>query len=478
MFELATRRPRGVVVTILISTCAALVLLGQPLWQPARADAAPSEQAKPISHPLEGRENCTACHQLGAGVKAMPADHAGRTSDSCLMCHKQSQAASPAQPATSTPSRPATAPTASAALPADTPTPSSQTASTTGGPKPIPHSIQGRENCLTCHTPGAGLKPSPVDHAGRGSDTCVICHKAAEGRNSGGAAEAAEPVKARPTPDPVKASVGCRGCHNQPEFQIVSNISSQPDTVKQLEPDREYAHRMIACVTCHSDDPHQDMAPITKESIAEACGKCHVQERQEHESSVHGQSLAAGGKDAATCIDCHSTQNNPHSIARVLSPDSPAYRASVASTCAKCHAKNEVMAKYDVPTEVYKTYMATFHGKANVLSPYEITQHPKATCINCHGYHDIKAESDPTSPVNKANLPATCGGCHPGAGEQFAAGWLGHKEATPQQFPVVYFAERFFFFLTSSVLTFGFIFMVALQLGSWILRRKSSDREE
>ena len=42
------------------------------------------------------------------------------------------------------------------------------------------------------------------------------------------------------------------------------------------------------------------------------------------------------------------------------------------------------------------------------------------------------------------------------------------------EFPIVYFAERFFVTLTSTVLTFGFIFMVALELGSWILRRKNT----
>lgn len=286
-------------------------------------------------------------------------------------------------------------------------------------------------------------------------------------------APAAAPASKQDQPlvDAVAASAACRGCHTTHEFDAVSEPSSRPDTVKQLESDRVYAHRSIACVTCHQGDPHKTMAPVTKVSIADACGQCHTSQRQEHVASIHGQSLAAGGKDAATCIDCHSTQNTPHSIARVLSPESPAYRGSVAATCAKCHAKTEVMEQYGVPTEVYKTYMATFHGKANVLSPYEITQHPKATCVNCHGYHDIKSDSDPASPVAPANLANTCGGCHPGAGEQFAAGWLGHKEATPQQFPAVYFAERFFFILTSSVLTFGFIFMVALELGSWIVRR-------
>jgi nitrate/TMAO reductase-like tetraheme cytochrome c subunit len=366
-------------------------------------------------------------------------------------------------------------------------------------PKPMSHPVAGRENCLMCHQPGGGVKPAPSDHAGRTAETCTTCHvppadsaqpaaagaqpavgaqPSAASSQPAGAGEA-QPVTAAPQAqspaDPAAASVACRACHKQPEFDTVAEDTSKSDTAKELDADRTYAHSTIACVTCHTGDPHKNPTPVTKNSIADACGKCHVEERAEHEKSVHGQSLAAGGKDAATCIDCHSTQNTPHSIARVLSTDSPVYRGSIASTCAKCHAKTDVMQKYDVPTEVYKTYMTTFHGKANVLSPYEITQHPKATCINCHGYHDIKAADDPTSPVAKANLPATCGGCHPGAGEQFAAGWMGHKEATPQQFPAVYFAERFFFVLTSSVLTFGFIFMVALELGSWIIRRKPTE---
>ncbi len=401
MFGLLRRRSRGLMVAALIPACAALVLLGGQMSQPAGAFAAPAEQVKPTSHPVEGRENCLMCHQPGTGLKPAPADHAGRPKEACLGCHTP-QASAAAQPA------------------------------------------QG----------GAPAQP-------------------AQGTAPAKPAASANPTPEQPKVDLAAATRNCRSCHNKPEFDTVAEVNPRPDTVKQLESDRIYAHRSVACVTCHVGDPHKTMAPVTKESIAEACGSCHAQERQEHEQSIHGQSLASGGKDAATCIDCHSTQNTPHSIARVLSPDSPAYRGSVASTCAKCHAKTEVMQQYGVPTEVYKTYTATFHGKANILSPYEITQHPKATCVNCHGYHDIKADTDPTSPVAPANLSNTCGGCHPGAGDQFAAGWLGHKEATPQQFPAVYFAERFFFFFTSSVLTFGFIFMVALQLGSWILRRGS-----
>lgn len=352
--------------------------------------------------------------------------------------------------------------------------------------KATPHPAEGRENCLSCHPVGSGgVKAAPADHEGRANETCLMCHatgsaapaqpagtEPSETAASGPAAQAEGSATGQVQDNPVPTSDVCRTCHAEPEFDIVSADPGLRDVDKQLDPERSYAHRYIACTTCHGADPHEVMEPVTKASIADACGSCHVAQRVEHEESIHGQSLASGGKDAATCIDCHSTQDTPHSIARVLSPDSPTYRASIASTCAKCHAKEEVMERYDVPTEVYKTYIGTFHGKANVLSPYEITQHPKANCISCHGYHDIKAENDPASPVNSENLSETCGSCHPGAGEEFAAGWLGHKEASPQQFPVVYFAERFFFFLTSSVLTFGFIFMVALELGSWIIRRK------
>lgn len=35
-----------------------------------------------------------------------------------------------------------------------------------------------------------------------------------------------------------------------------------------------------------------------------------------------------------------------------------------------------------------------------------------AACKDCHGTHDIRPASDPDSPVNHFNLPATCGHCH------------------------------------------------------------------
>jgi hypothetical protein len=49
---------------------------------PAASKAAPT-----IPHDLTGRANCMQCHAAG-GQKPIPADHAGRTVDTCQSCHK------------------------------------------------------------------------------------------------------------------------------------------------------------------------------------------------------------------------------------------------------------------------------------------------------------------------------------------------------------------------------------------------------
>src|SRR5659263_350371 len=72
MFQPATQRSRGILVVAMICAFAALILAGQ-LARPAIAYAAPLEQAKPTTHPVEGRESCLTCHQAGGGIKPAPA---------------------------------------------------------------------------------------------------------------------------------------------------------------------------------------------------------------------------------------------------------------------------------------------------------------------------------------------------------------------------------------------------------------------
>jgi hypothetical protein len=42
-----------------------------------------------------------------------------------------------------------------------------------------------------------------------------------------------------------------------------------------------------------------------------------------------------------------------------------------------------------------------------------------ATCVSCHGSHDVRAMGDPDSPINWRNVPETCGQCHGEIMEQY-----------------------------------------------------------
>lgn len=222
------------------------------------------------------------------------------------------------------------------------------------------------------------------------------------------------------------------------------------------------AHRYIDCTTCHTSEPHKVDTPLTKLSLAEKCGSCHQYEYKLHLKSVHGQQLVQGNPDVATCVDCHSPEGSPHSIIRVLEYNAPAYKKNISQTCAKCHDNEKLMANYGIVEKVYESYMRSFHGKAMQLGNYEISQLDKATCTNCHGSHDIKRVDDATSPVaGLDNLTQTCEQCHPGAGVAFASGFLGHKEASPDNIPVAHYTEILFNILLTTVVAFGVIVVAA-----------------
>ena len=118
----------------------------EPTTAPTEAGVSPTEAppgggGSAIPHPIVGMEGqCLTCHGEG-GQKPVPADHAGRTVDTCTTCHLADD----------------------------------QPGGGNVGPK-IPHPIAGMEGqCLTCHGSG-GQKPVPADHAGRAVDTCQTCH--------------------------------------------------------------------------------------------------------------------------------------------------------------------------------------------------------------------------------------------------------------------------------------------------------------
>ncbi len=256
----------------------------------------------------------------------------------------------------------------------------------------------------------------------------------------------------------------CLSCHSNPDLTTTNANGEKLSLYVSEEAVNTAAHRFIDCTTCHTSAPHEVATPLTKLSLAEKCGSCHQYEYKLHLESIHGQQLVQGNLDVATCVDCHSPVGNPHSVIRVLEYNAPAYTKNIAETCAKCHGDEELMASYGIVERVYESYMRSFHGKAMQLGTYEVTQLDKATCTNCHGVHDIKSVSDPSSPVaGLDNLAKTCEQCHSGAGVEFASGFLGHKEASPQNIPAAHYTEILFTILLIAVVAAGaFVVLMAV----------------
>lgn len=253
----------------------------------------------------------------------------------------------------------------------------------------------------------------------------------------------------------------CLACHGNPDLTKTSSEGQKIALYVNPEAVNTAAHRYIDCTSCHTSQPHQIDTPLTKLSLAGKCGSCHQHQYKLHLESIHGQQLVQGNPDVATCVDCHSPAGNPHSVIRVLEFDAPTYKKNIAQTCAKCHGNEVLMASYGIVEKVYESYMRSFHGKAMQLGTYEMTQLDKATCTNCHGVHDIKSANDPTSPVaGLENLAKTCEQCHSGAGTNFASGFLGHQEASPENIPVAHYAEIFFSILLISVVSFGAVIVI------------------
>ncbi|MCK7528202.1 MAG: hypothetical protein MZV64_66830 [Ignavibacteriales bacterium] len=94
----------------------------------------------------------------------------------------------------------------------------------------------------------------------------------------------------------------------------------------------------------------------------------------------------------------------------------------------------------------YKTFSQSYHGLALSGGSASV-----ANCGSCHGVHNIKPSSDPTSMVNKNNLVKTCGTCHPGANETFTQGNI-HVTLEKEDEPILYWISTTYIFLLFSVL--------------------------
>jgi len=124
-----------------------------------------------------------------------------------------------------------------------------------------------------------------------------------------------------------------------------------------------------------------------------SCYHCHSRQVSEFEKSVHFNKNIS-------CTDCHGGDlkiNGSVVSINVMTKTfkgSPS-RVNLTAFCSKCHA--QVTAKYEKSIHWKKVQ----EGRAE-----------SASCIDCHGVHNILSSKNKDSPTNIDNSSMMCAGCH------------------------------------------------------------------
>ena len=308
----------------------------------------------------------------------------------------------------------------------------------------LPHSEKlERVNCGNCHEDEEAI----YQKHGRiktGSDSdipsCADCHGSHEIMSSTDKKSQAHPLNLPQT---------CGQCHEDAELtKEYPFLPRQPVLTYQSSVHGKAVGKgtdqAATCNDCHSseDSAHQILSPgdpksaINHFAIPRTCGQCHKEIEQDYREGIHGQLFERGEIHVPVCTSCHGEH-------RILPHEDPKSSVSTAlvvtATCAPCHDSASLNEKYGMPAGKPASYIDSYHGLKNKAGDISV-----ANCASCHGAHRILPRNNPSSSVHIDHLQETCGKCHPGISKAIAETTIhdfqeSRKEGWPYIFSVLYF---------------------------------------
>lgn len=362
---------------------------------------------------------------------------------------------------------------------------------------PVHASLLAKDNkapvCSGCHNPHTLTSIAGGKKFVSEKDHCLRCHQHSMGIKLRNGAQVSLKVDAAALEGSVHAKLGCYDCHfgfsgNQHpkrNFNTPRDFSiAQAEACRRCHFDKytktlESIHYAIlrqgnlnapVCTDCHGSHTVVQ-ARADKLKSSKRCGKCHQDVYGTYTKSVHGSALInENNTDVPICADCHTA----HSIQGAHTQD---YRDKVPEICGKCHGNSELMKKYGLYPGVVNSYLQDFHGVTLKFyqgqkngSADEGSRKAIATCVDCHGIHDITKTTGPTTNIVKDRLKARCQKCHAGATEEFPDAWLSHYEPSLTNAPLVFLINLTYTFFIPFMLI-GLILQILLHVWRYAVNR-------
>jgi cytochrome b subunit of formate dehydrogenase len=251
-----------------------------------------------------------------------------------------------------------------------------------------------------------------------GAETCLECHKTGGDGPDFKTAEFLKSVHGQ-------NGIGCTDCH------AGYAMGPHEGELPALSADEQKIVGKLSAATWGEGD---HVEKVTAPRAYLACGNCHDTAAGAYQLSIHSRWLREDSKVAGpVCGSCHGA---PHGVQKLAAyaPKAearekvPADRREIAKRCESCHGNEEFSKAAGLNAEAALTYHDSIHGRlvrvGNEVAP---------VCTSCHaaaaakgGTHAIFPKTDPRSSVSAGSKKDTCGRCHAGATDNFAA-LVAHK---------------------------------------------------
>ncbi len=269
--------------------------------------------------------------------------------------------------------------------------------------EPAPNS---NASCMECHSDPklsmrkAGKKfPLFVEEtvlttsAHRSLD-CIDCHEDFDGEST-------------PHRKPM-VPVDCFSCHEKTgkKHPFHARLSLQPMPVGED----------TSCTACHGSHAVAEVKkpnfPFAAGSQHQACSKCHEEVGARFAASAHGTAVVRHAPNSPDCLACHR-QASPRKDA----PVTLEHKLAQTKLCESCHVdKADVADKSLRGNHFVESYEKSVHGLALAAGKADA-----ATCVDCHGSHEMNRAMASDAKINRRHVAETCSSCHEKMAKEFNA---------------------------------------------------------